>query len=283
MLIKPTREEAERYIDEAYELALDQSRSGYPTYADGIKKKEDFIQSCRRGMEAQNREILLYHEYGNAAGWIQFYFLEDDGYLQTEIFNIAGNIRLALEEFISYCQENYGGYELYLGFPGCNTSAVDYLTELGWACTERDYNDELFLSDYELCPEGESIVKVNGENFFDFRNLHMLSEGGMYWTCDRLYDALDEWEIWLYYKKEQPAAAIYYTTYDDLAEIFGVDYVDGIFNEDAFNALVTKALNECKCGGRRCMVFFNDEESQNAALKIGFKCIGEYVLFQKEL
>lgn len=27
------------------------------------------------------------------------------------------------------------------------------------------------------------------------------------------------------------------------------------------------------------MIFFNDEESQSAALELGFSCVGEYVLY----
>ena len=64
MLIKPTREEGETYIDFAYELALDPSRSGYPTYADGIKTKEDFAEQPWRDMrnltEADENAIARY-------------------------------------------------------------------------------------------------------------------------------------------------------------------------------------------------------------------------------
>ena len=70
MLIKPTREEGESYIDFAYELALDPSRSGYPTYADGIKTKEDFADTCISGLTREDRQVLLYLEDGAVSGWI---------------------------------------------------------------------------------------------------------------------------------------------------------------------------------------------------------------------
>ena len=100
MLIKPTAEEAERYIDFAYELALDPARSGYPTYTDGIKTKEDFAETCRYAFSYDGREVLLYLENGVVAGWIQFLFEKEDCYLETNIFNIAGSVSAALKEFI---------------------------------------------------------------------------------------------------------------------------------------------------------------------------------------
>lgn len=37
-----TEQDFNTYFDFVYELALDQSKSGYPTYSDGIKTKEMF-------------------------------------------------------------------------------------------------------------------------------------------------------------------------------------------------------------------------------------------------
>lgn len=43
MLRLCTEQEYRKYIDFAYELAVDPSRSGYPSYSDGIKTKEMFV------------------------------------------------------------------------------------------------------------------------------------------------------------------------------------------------------------------------------------------------
>ena len=40
-------DEFDKYIDFAYELATDPAKSGYPTYADGIKTKERFVKSSQ--------------------------------------------------------------------------------------------------------------------------------------------------------------------------------------------------------------------------------------------
>jgi len=48
MLIKLKEQDFDKYIDFAYALALDLTKSGYPTYTDGIKTREDFIRQSRR-------------------------------------------------------------------------------------------------------------------------------------------------------------------------------------------------------------------------------------------
>lgn len=48
MLRKLNEDEYKQYLDFAYELALDLTRSCYPTYADGLKTREDFDQAAAR-------------------------------------------------------------------------------------------------------------------------------------------------------------------------------------------------------------------------------------------
>lgn len=61
--LKP--EEFEKYAEYAYSLALDMSRSSYPTYADGIKTREDFMSKAKRGISGDpNTEILLFESKG---------------------------------------------------------------------------------------------------------------------------------------------------------------------------------------------------------------------------
>lgn len=283
MLIRPTAEEAEKYIDFAYELALDPTRSGYPTYTDGIKTKEDFVRNIRRGLaEEKGYQLLLYMEDGKTAGMICFYCIPEDVYLQTVIFNIAGHTKKALEEFEAYCHEHYFGNEMYLGFPGDNQAAIEYLSTHDWTCEDESYNNVLSFDGYELRPESVEVVEVTRENYSDFRKLHEAVQGDMYWNADRLYSALDEWNIYIYYENGNPSATIYCRDCDVLMEIFGVDFKDNQYQSDAFCALVTKVLNECKRGEKKNMVFFGDVENQQDILDMGFRCIGEYLLYVKK-
>ena len=59
-----TREEFEKYIDFAYGLAMDLTKSGYPTYCDGIKTKESFIERSLKAFEREDEEMLLFMDKG---------------------------------------------------------------------------------------------------------------------------------------------------------------------------------------------------------------------------
>lgn len=281
MLRKPTIEEADQYVDFAYALALDPTRSGYPTYTDGIKTKEDFVDQCRYPFICDDREVLLYLENGVVAGWIQFLYEREDCYLETGVFNIAGDIPDALKEFIEFCTANFPGYRVCMGFPGENRAAIDYLTQIGWPCEEQSFNNILFFENFELLPEAANVVKVTRENYSDFRKLHEPIEGSMYWNSDRLYGALDKWDIYLYFENGEPTAAIYNRDAEILMHIYGVDYKNNVYQPTAFRTLMTKVLNECKRKGKKYMVFFGEQQDQQEALNLGYTCIGEYVMFAK--
>lgn len=281
MLIKPTAEEAEHYIDFAYELALEPARSGYPTYADGIKTKEDFTEACRYAFSRNDREVLLFLEHGVVSGWIQFILEKEDAYLETNIFNISGSISTALKEFIEYCDSNFPDYSICMGFPGDNKDAIEYLSRNGWCCEERSYNDVLYFDDYELRPESPNTRRISRDNYSDFRLLHEPIEGDMYWNTNRLCDDLDNWGIFVHYEEKIPSAAIYYRDSEILMHIYGLDYRDNVYQASVFHTLMTKALNECKREGKKWMVFFGEQQDQQEALALGYRCVGEYVLYTR--
>lgn len=279
MLKKPTIAEAETCMDFAYALALDPSRSGYPTYTDGIKTKEDFLECCRYGLTNPNREVLLYLENGQISGWIQAIVEPESEYVEANIFNIAGDYAAALEEFITYCAACYPGYRICMGFPGENRTAIEALTARGWHCEERSYNNVLFFDQYALLPEDDGVTPVTCDNYPIFRTLHESVQGDMYWNADRILDKLDQWKIWTLESHGQADAAIYVRDSGCLMEIYGVDYRDGQYQKEAFSSLVVTALNACKRSGKKHMVFFGDDETQTEILKLGFRCVGEYLMF----
>lgn len=279
MLKKPTVAEAERYMDFAYALALDRSRSGYPTYTDGIKTKEDFLECCRYGLTNPNREVLLYLENGQVSGWIQTIVEPESRYLETNIFNIAGDYAAALEEFISHCAVDHPGYRICMGLPGENRVAIDALTARGWHCEEQSYNDVLCFEQYALLPEDESITPVTRDNYSLFRTLHEAVQGTMYWNADRIWKTLDQWKIWMLESDGQAQSAIYVRDSGCLMEIYGVEDRSGHVPKETFHALVITALNHCKRSGKQHMVFFNEDETQKDVLALGFRCVSEYRMF----
>lgn len=274
MLTQLKESDFEKYAEQAYALAMDLTSSGYPTYADGIKTKDDFMKRARTAFIRENEDILLYERDGYVCGWIHYYFLPEDQYLDTCSFCVSDGMGEAIQEFIAFARKRFPGSKLYLGFPKENIEAVAALTAGGYPCIEESYNDVINLAEYEPAPDCPDIVPVTRENYGLFRELHS-RETDMYWNVDRLLADIDNWKIFLYQRDKVTAGAIYFTNNPDLSEIFGIDFSNG-YDAGVYRLLVTKALNEAKRNHVKHMVFFNGDESQSDALQVGFRCVSMY-------
>ena len=78
MLRTCSRAEFEAYSNFAYELAMDPTRSAYPTYRDGIKTMETFLRRSRKAFERDAEEMLLFEDDGEVQGLIHYYWLPED-------------------------------------------------------------------------------------------------------------------------------------------------------------------------------------------------------------
>ncbi|MDE7284118.1 MAG: hypothetical protein K2N85_11150 [Lachnospiraceae bacterium] len=285
MLKKLEKKDFDKYVEFAYELALDMTKSGYPTYADGIKTKNDFITRESKAFSRNGEEILLFERDGKVTGWIHYYHLLDDHYLGTTSFCVAEGMREAVTEFTVFAREHFPGSDLYLGFPKENTEAVEALNACGFECIEESYNNVMNFEQYIQQPESADVIPITRENFQLFADIHSQYDDDMYWTSQRILNAIDGWRIFVFLREGKAAGAIYSRIFEDktMSEIFGVDFPDGIYDGKVYRELLTAALNDEKRRGTKHMVFFCDEESQSDALACGFHCVGEYVCFQKKL
>lgn len=283
MLSRITHEEFDAYIDFAWQLALDPSRSGYPSYTDQIKTKEDFIRIAREGMEKENDEILLFRQNGSVEGWIHYFQEPEEQYLQTCTFNIRTGTAAAMEEFLDYIQDKFPGFQACLGFPGENQSAAETLLKHGFTCIEESFNNSLFFDSYTFLPEEGDVRTIDAENYQDFRTLHAPCDAEMYWNSDRILAAISRWSIHVAYRNGQPAGAVYFYHSKPMPEIFGMDYPDDVFDSSIARSLLIRALNEAKQSGAEYMTWFTDERHQPVAQALGFFCVGKYLCFEKEL
>ena len=279
MLRPCSKHEFWQYSDFAYSLAMDLTKSGYPTCCDGIKTKEWFINRSLEAFGRDDEEMLVFEHAGRVQGFIHAYWLADDKYLSTASFNIADHIALALEEFCEWAQSRFNGYELYLGFPEENSEAVGCLRVKGFELIKETYNNTAFLEKCNAAPIGKDIVRIGRQNYGLFRALHAQKEADMYWNSDRILADLNHWIVLTEVSNGEPQGTIYVKKCGDgWYEIFGIDTKK--HDTGLLRRLLEAALNKAKKSSARFMTFFCDEEDEDILKETGFICIGKYLCFK---
>ena len=104
-----------------------------------------------------------------------------------------------------------------------------------------------------------------------------------YWKGGRIYEALEKWTIFVYSEGEVPAAAAFATGRGEHFEIFGMEFADSVFREEALREVLTALLDECKGAGAKDMTCFCREAERRVLRALGFRCVGEYILYEKKL
>lgn len=80
-----------------------------------------------------------------------------------------------------------------------------------------------------------------------------------------------------------PIASVFLTGSEGCFEIFGSSFAYGIFRAETFRELLTAALDECKRMGAKYLTYLCGEEEKKALQGLGFRFVGEYVLYTKKL
>lgn len=283
MLRLLTPPEFSAYVDFAYDLALDLTRSGYPIYCDGIKTKEDFIARAQKSLNSPGEDILLFLKDGQVEGWIAYEHQTEERYLHAHGFYIRQDTGTALAEFIDFCQKTHPGCDLDFGFPAENTEAVSWLQAAGIPCIERSWNFQLVLDDYSPLPESAEARRVTGENFEDFAAIHRTIDHDMYWNCRRVRDTLEQWEIFIV-GKGPSAGELLMTNFGRGGhyEIFATAFADNQFREVSFRSLMAAGLNAIYRNHGKYLTFFTDVDCPEGKVlrQMGFQLLGTYTGFR---
>ncbi len=276
MLKKINEKEFDEYINFAYELAMNKEKCSYPIFYDGIKTKKVFFDIEKESFKSKDSEILLYIENNNVEGWINYYYIEDDKYIQLTTFSIKKNTNIALKEFIQYINNKFHDYELYLGFPLDNKEAISYLSTKA-ELIESSYNNVLHLNDIKLLSNNKNIIKINRDNYHYFKEIH--TDTNLYWTEDKIYNDLDNWNIYVKVLNNSPVSAIFATNADkDILEIFG--YYLEKDNKDSLKELIENLISNSYVNKKYIIFFEDNSENEIEILNIGFKCIGKYLCYK---
>ena len=197
MLVPLQEKDFHKYIDFAYELALDPARTCYPVYYDGVKTRALFEADARKGISLPEDQILLYEEDGVIEGWLHYYYLPEDRYIAHRSCGIRRNTARALQELSEHLAARYPGCEWAVGFPSENQEALDWVKGAGFELLEDSQYYTFHFDQYIPGPEDPSVERITEKNFEKFQRVHRAIEGEMYWNCQRLREDLPSWDLFV--------------------------------------------------------------------------------------
>lgn len=283
MLVKLKKENLEKYLDFAYELSLDLSKSCYPSYADGIKTKEDFISIAQKSFDKDNNEIYLFFYQDKLEGWINYYFIPEDNYFCCEVFSIRNHMEFAFQEFMKYIEQHFKGYEFYFGCSIKNIGAINFLESNGFEQIEESQVCLLNFEKYACRNENQNIRQITETNYADFVELHKPSDEEMYWDCKHILEDIKNWHIYALYEENKAVAAIYFVRSGVFLEIFGIDFKDNKYNENHFRELMIKALNEGKNLGAMHLYYFSENNEAKLLETLGYRWFDTYRCYLRKI
>ncbi|MCB9498624.1 MAG: hypothetical protein H6687_01905 [Bacillales bacterium] len=280
MLKEASEKDIENYVDYIYNLSTDMTKSGYPTFADGIKTKDDFIRFSKASFKHKNEKILLYLINDEVKGWIHYYYLEEDKYLTTFSFEAEEKLDEMLNEFYSLMKEEFKGYTLWIGLSNNCINGIKFLKDHDFSLIEESFNLTFDFSLYEPLLHSPNIERLKKSEFSEFKKLH--DKCDMYWDSDHIMNKFDSWNIFVYRENNEIKAQIYFIDEKIMLEIFGVDFKES-FNEEIYKNLIIKCLNEGKKQNSSYINYFVEDYEVPILLPLGFKNIGKYQCFNKKM
>lgn len=256
------------YAEYFYQLAQNKKNAAFPLYCDGVKTKEDYLKTVYQSFEREDEDLLIYEKDGKVQGLFQIFFIQEDRYSGVQFAVVNGDFAEALQELLKIIGEKYNGFTFNVYLPEENESGISFFKMKGY---EAETEESVFvrsLKNYCSVEYKNDVVQIGADNFYIFEKVHKRFEDGMYWTSDRIYRCLKDWEI---FAKDQ--GVVFFNRRSEDAEIFGLEITGK--NTTVAEDLLRAALDSAKNLGARSMYYFSEKSFETAAVNAGFEKLAD--------
>lgn len=273
-----TYEECLISLEIIYQSALDVSKSSYPSYADGTKTFDEFKSTLLASFDKENEKVLVFHYHGQECAWVHYLFEEESQYCGIISLQAQDNMTTFVQAFLNYLEDNYQGYECYLGFSKKNTEAIQVLKTNSFEIVDAYYHGILHLKDSKEFELDLEVTNIGQENYEEFQILHDQVASTMYWNSKRIYHSLNRWNITMVSQ-----TAMYSISIKNMLEIFGFDTPTPNDHLKEFEILLKSHINYGIKERFDYLVFFVDDAHTRSLENHGFTLFGEYRCLVKRL
>lgn len=176
----------ETRLAEAAEYTSRVSGENYNKIHKGFKKR----------IQAPSDEVLLCIEEDRILGVSSICVDNEGKYIElTSGVHTEENFQTIAEAFFKYFKEKFSGYHFDVVYKEKNTKGIDFIESIGAECVLRDKGMKLTRNDYKPLKLGKEIVPISEQYYKAFCRLHDEEHPDVYWTGERIINALDKFEV----------------------------------------------------------------------------------------
>lgn len=276
MLRKVHTDELDALITEFWPVALDLSRSSYPTYTDGIKTREDFSGQVYRAAREAWGEVLV-HLWNGAVNGLLVIDVADDAFVSLHVCLTHAHQPECLSEALAHLHKKHAGKTLWLGFAPENAEMLAFAEGNGFALLDDTVNWNISLAAWQPAATECPVQRVDDDHYAAFRALW--TDESMYWNAERIRAAMERWMLFVTADGRGAVACL-----DEgvMLEIFGFQYRDG-YDEVTHRALMTACLNAAAERGSGYLTYFADREETAVMQSLGFRRVSGYLCYEGKL
>lgn len=202
-----SREEIPMISEYIWKVYQDDKKRTTPPYegAGSIKKhliecskyKDDRILAIYNGDNLEGATVLVVNKKERSINMQGPYIYDSEKY------------DLYVSEIIKYLDENYIGFECYVGTTKTNTNSQIYLETQGYKCVEDTIQMSLVPSEIISIKEEYDIRLLSKERKEEYLIYHNEQYKDYFWTAERIYEVMDRWVIHILLKDNRIVGSVF--------------------------------------------------------------------------
>lgn len=270
----------------AWELSQDERYASYPRMDSFARLK---IQ-LEKATILDNYRILAYFNKDVLSGVCLYFWISEENYAQTVTFLIKDNYEQIATEFTRYIGEELPGYELFIGIPSTNKSALTYFSKNQVLPVENSVVTRMCHLEPRTFNNCSCIVEITKDNFEDYAIFHdqYAIPQEMYYASSNLLNEIEHFRIFVFQDAGGIHGSIFAKVGKELSDIVGL-FVD---EKHKYQGIESNLINELlvrlyeEFGAIKEILFFIDEDSAyelDIALAAGFRTKEKYRLYKYKL
>ncbi|KFZ26555.1 MAG: hypothetical protein KQ78_01258 [Candidatus Izimaplasma bacterium HR2] len=187
-----------------------------------LNTMKDVVKTLEREINNEFGELLGIYDNGKLHGVCSYYWIDKDKYMQTTVFVIDGEYNVVADYFIEHMKNGKEDYKLFIGMPGENSNAINYLEKKG-NLSENSVN-LILHKPAKVYLRNDNVVKIDKNNFNEFEKFYekFAIKYDMYWNSKNLLNDISRFDILAYLSDEEIIGVIFAKNGESSQEIYGL-------------------------------------------------------------